>query len=467
MSDVIAMKLPFCTKVSLVVAVVIILSIHLYAFTNATFESRRIIQDTIDEKKKVNELIAFSIESAEYQSLTWYKKYIIKKAAEPEDVVYCRLVEPDGEIFLSSIEEERGMYILDPAIYANETLIKNDVFNEEKIIVIVSPTYRGSTIWLGFSIGKINAAVTQIYIQAGIMALIAAFIFTPASYFVVSRHLRPIKELTDLCKEVGKGNFNVQADVKSKDEIGLLANTINNMIVDLKRLKEEIRRSERFSTIGQLAAMVGHDLRNPLTAITNAVYYLKMKINPGENEKINKMFEIIDEEVKYANKIINDLLDFSRVRKPEFRKVDLVSLIRYSIDNTEIPSNIKVKTEFDQVPQIEADSEDLKRIFVNVIHNAVQAMPKGGTLTVSVKKTNGHVELKFSDTGVGISKENMKKLFTPLFTTKAKGIGLGLCICKNIVEAYNGKIEVETEVGKGTTLILKLPIHQNTREVEI
>jgi signal transduction histidine kinase len=455
------LKLSFSSKVSLIVVIVVILSIHLYASIEAMIESQRIIQGIIDEKRKVNELVAFSLESAEYQSLTWYKKYIIMKAAEPEDVVYCRLVKPCGEILLSSIEGERGMYILDPAIHANETLVKNDVFNGEKIIVIVSPTYHGYTVWLGFSVAQINAVFMQTYMQAAVMTLIAALILAPTSYFIVSRYLRPVKELTDLCREVGRGNFDVQAIVKSKDEIGLLANTFNNMINDLKRLREEIRRSERLSAIGQLAAMVSHDLRNPLTAIANAVYYLKTKINPSENEKISKMLTIIEEEVKHADKIITDLLDFSRVRKPEFKEVDLTSLVKASLDNVKIPDNIEVKIEVDQIPPIEADLEDLRRVFINIIQNAVQAMPKGGRLTISAKTMGEYIELKFSDTGIGIPKENLEKLFTPLFTTKAKGVGLGLCICKRIIDAHHGTIEVESDVGKGTTFTIKLPIHQN------
>jgi len=457
------MRLSFSTKISLVVAFLIALSIATYAFIHVTFEVNRRTQEIIEEKKNLNELLAFSIESAEYQSLTWYKKYVIWKAAEPEDIVYCRLVKPDGEIFLSNIEEERGKYILDSAINTNETLIKNDVFNGEKIIVIVSPTYRGSTLWLGFSLKKIESAVIEMYFEAILMATVAIAICTPISHLVVSHFLKPVKRLADLSREVGKGNFKVRADIQTEDEIGLLASNFNDMINDLEKLKEEIRRSERFAAVGQLAAAVGHDLRNPLTAITNAVYYLKSKIKPNMDEKTRKMFSIIDEEIKHADRIVQDLLDFSRTKKPEFRKVDLIQLIKDSLDAFEIPSNIQLVTDFKEIPRVDADPHHLRRVFLNIIKNAIQAMPKGGTLTISAKKLNEHVELEFSDTGIGIPEENMKKLFTPLFTTKSKGIGLGLSICKDLVEAHNGQIEVKSEVGKGTTFTIKLPIHQKEK----
>jgi len=120
-------------------------------------------------------------------------------------------------------------------------------------------------------------------------------------------------------------------------------------------------------------------------------------------------------------------------------------------------------TDFKEIPRVDADPHHLRRVFLNIIKNAIQAMPKGGTLTISAKKLNEHVELEFSDTGIGIPEENMKKLFTPLFTTKSKGIGLGLSICKDLVEAHNGQIEVKSEVGKGTTFTIKLPIHQKEK----
>ena len=229
---------------------------------------------------------------------------------------------------------------------------------------------------------------------------------------------------------------------------------------ELKKSQDRLIKSERLAAIGELATMVGHDLRNPLASLQNASYYLKMKLGASKDEKMKKMFEIIDKEIKYANNIIKDLLDFSRVKKPALKKVDLISSIQDAIAQLKFPENVTLTTKFSEVPAIEADPDQLRRIFQNITLNGAQAMPDGGELTVSTRKNGNFVEAAFTDTGVGIPAKNMEKLFTPLFTTKAQGVGLGLSICKNIVELHNGRIEVKSKVGKGTTFTVKLPIHQ-------
>jgi PAS domain S-box-containing protein len=230
---------------------------------------------------------------------------------------------------------------------------------------------------------------------------------------------------------------------------------------ELRESQERLIKSERLATIGQLATMVGHDLRNPLAALKNASYYLKMKLPSSKDEKVKKMFGVIDKEINYANNIVKDLMDFSRVKKPELKKVDLISSIQDAVAQLKFPENITLTTKFSEAPAIEADPDQLRRIFQNITLNGVQAMLDGGELTVSTRKNGDFVEVAFTDTGVGIPEENMEKLFTPLFTTKSHGVGLGLPICKNLVDSHNGRIEVNSKVGKGTTFTLKLPIHQN------
>ena len=240
-----------------------------------------------------------------------------------------------------------------------------------------------------------------------------------------------------------------------------LEDMVEERTKELRESQERLIKSERLAAIGELATMVGHDLRNPLAAIQNASYYLKMKLGSSKNEKVKKMFGIMDSEIDYANNIIKDLLDFSRVKKPKLKKVDLISSIQDAVAQLKFPENITLTTKFSKVPTIEADSDQLRRIFQNITLNGAQAMPDGGELTVSTRKNGDFVEAAFTDIGVGIPEENMGKLFAPLFSTKAQGVGLGLSICKNLVEAHNGWIEVKSKVGEGSTFTVKLPIHQN------
>jgi len=238
-----------------------------------------------------------------------------------------------------------------------------------------------------------------------------------------------------------------------------LEDMVDEKTKELRESQERLVKSERLTAIGQLATMVGHDLRSPLSAIQNASYYLKMKSGSSKNENVKKMFGIIDKEIEYANNIVKSLMDFSRVQKPAFRKIDLISSIQDAISQLKFPKNITLTTNFSEVPTIKADPDQLRRVFQNISLNGAQAMPDGGELVISTRKDGNFVEATFTDTGVGIPEENMEKLFTPLFTTKSQGVGLGLAISRNLIEAHNGRIEVKSKVGQGSTFTVKLPIH--------
>lgn len=227
---------------------------------------------------------------------------------------------------------------------------------------------------------------------------------------------------------------------------------------ELMEAQNRLLKSERLATIGEIAAMVGHDLRNPLTGIAGATYYLKMKSDPKMGKKTKEMLELIEGDIEYSNKIINDLLEYSREIQLELTETTPKIIIKEALSLVKVPKNIQVSDSTRTEPRIRVDVEKMKRVFINIIKNAIDAMPKGGKLTIKSKKTDGNLEIAFADTGIGMSKDVVEKLWTPLFTTKAKGMGLGLPICKRAVEAHGGNISAESTVGKGTTFTVTIPI---------
>jgi len=227
---------------------------------------------------------------------------------------------------------------------------------------------------------------------------------------------------------------------------------------ELKKSQEQLLRAQRLAVIGELAGMVGHDLRNPLTSINGAAYYVKKRSSSKIDDKVREMLDLIGKNIVYSNKIINDLLDYSREMKLDLTESNPKSIIKEALFLVEIPKNVQVMDLTEGKPKIKVDTAKIKRAFVNILKNAVEAMPKGGTLTTKSRKSDGNLKFVFSDTGVGISKKTMEKLWTPLFTTKAKGMGFGLAICKRIVEAHGGSISVQSARGKGTTLTITIPV---------
>jgi PAS domain S-box-containing protein len=234
----------------------------------------------------------------------------------------------------------------------------------------------------------------------------------------------------------------------------------------LAQAQAQIIKSERLTAIGELAGMIGHDLRNPLAGIKNASYYLKKKETQGLSAQSKEMLEIIDRCVGHSNKIINDLLDYSREIRLEQKETSIDNLLNQALSMVQIPKKINVVKQVTDLSKLKADPDKLERVFINLVKNAVDAMPDGGSISIISKEENNHLEISFTDTGTGIPDEALPKLFSPLSTTKAQGMGFGLAICKRIVEAHRGTISYKTKKGKGTTFTVTLPI-EPTQKLEV
>jgi len=228
---------------------------------------------------------------------------------------------------------------------------------------------------------------------------------------------------------------------------------------DLEEAREKLIRSERLAAVGELASGVGHELRNPLNVIRNCAYLLNMSLAEGADHEDLDTLKLLDRQVDIANRIVTDLLDFTRIKPPSKSRTDLHALVRESLSWVAIPETVTVSVEFNgELPQVKVDAEQIGRAFANIIANAVQAMNGKGELKIEAGAESNRAWLTFTDNGCGIPEENMEKIFEPLFTTKPKGIGLGLAITRRLVEQNQGAIEVASEVRRGTTFTVRLPL---------
>lgn len=224
---------------------------------------------------------------------------------------------------------------------------------------------------------------------------------------------------------------------------------------------KELRVAERLAVIGETAAMVGHDLRNPLQAMTSTLYLANRLVGPEKVEDRREAVELLnmlDEQVHYMDKIVSDLQDFARPVAIEPTETNLADLIRDTVRNARIPENVDVSLGFQgDVSNMILDPTLFRRVLTNLIVNAVQAMPKGGKLTITASKERESLTVTVQDTGVGIAQENLARIFNPFFTTKAKGQGLGLPVCRRLVEVQDGTITVTSELGKGSAFTFAIP----------
>jgi signal transduction histidine kinase len=243
-----------------------------------------------------------------------------------------------------------------------------------------------------------------------------------------------------------------------QDQTNHLAELVEERNKELVESQARLLKSERLAAIGEMAGMIGHDLRNPLSGIKNACYYLRKKQGNFVGDKGLEMLCIIDRSVQYADKIVNDLLDYSREIRLTRENCSPKAIINYIILSSKVPKGVKILGHVEDNVSLHIDETKIQRVFTNLINNAFDAMPNGGTLEIASHQKGKDFLIIFSDTGTGMTSETIEQIFTPLFTTKAQGMGFGLPICKRIVEAHGGTITVASTIGKGTSFTITLPV---------
>ena len=318
-----------------------------------------------------------------------------------------------------------------------------------------------------------NAAAS--FSLASLMAIILAssgFAVGIGALILVRRQIiNPIKRLNDAALSLRDGDLSARISTISNDEFGNLATSFNQMADSLQQgqkelnsAQEELVRTEKLAILGQFTGGMAHDLRNPLGAIKNAHYMIQKRLTADgatdANPKLKVYLDIIDQQVDRSNKYITDMMTFADVVDPVLAETRLDEVVRETLETMSKNDNITLMPRLDpDLHPVLADGEQLQRVFLNLANNAQDAMPDGGQLAITAKNVNNHVEIKFTDTGEGISDEIIGNIFDPLFTTKTKGTGLGLAVCQEIILRHGGTISVRRneEPSGGTTFEVTLP----------
>ncbi len=252
--------------------------------------------------------------------------------------------------------------------------------------------------------------------------------------------------------------------VKSKMGRAIGIACIIHDITEHKNMEGRLVKAERLASIGELAGQIGHDLRNPLSGIKNSVYLLKKSSNRLSELQRNNILDTMSIAVEDSDRIVTSLVEYSSELILEPEQCNLNSLTMNSLSKIQVPDHINIVNQTSEVPKFFLDAQKIEKVFINIIKNAIDAMPQKGILQIISQIKGSNVEIAFADSGIGIPENILPKLFSPLVTTKAKGMGMNLAICKRIVEAHNGKITAESEVGKGTKFTITLPIKTSKTE---
>jgi two-component system NtrC family sensor kinase len=304
-------------------------------------------------------------------------------------------------------------------------------------------------------------------VESMVVLTILVCVIAVGLVFLASKVLTdPINHMMQVIRKVKQGRLNERMVVDSGDELGELAAAFNRMTEIIRRNKEmeaNLAQQGKMASLGVLSSGVAHEINNPLGVILGYASYLEGKLSPEDPNY--KYISDIKKESKRCKKIVQDLLSYARTPKPTLEETDVNGLLDQIVDfaanHTDMHHVSVVKDFAPDLPKIMADGDQLRQVAINLILNAGAAMSQGGRLVVSTSLDGeGNIDIRFNDDGAGIPPDNLEKIFEPFFTTKAKGTGLGLAISKQIVEQHQGKMMIESRVGRGTTVIVKLPIER-------
>ncbi len=347
---------------------------------------------------------------------------------------------------------------------------------------------------IGISLAEIDRDLGAFRRNSIVMSAIGVLIMGVfVALFAQRSVVRPLRGLVQATRQVATGDLRQQIHVAGNDELGALESSFNEMLEALSRSRAErlqlletlehqveertaalreaqaqLVQSEKLSSLGRLSASIAHEINNPLAGILT---YAKLLIRTLEEGAVDdqgratcvRQLRLVQRETERCTAIVRNLLEFARQRPLTLKQVDVMAVIDEAlslIGHQVALQNVTVDKHADRLPVIQADFGQLRQAFVNIMLNACEAMQRGGTLTIAPRVPPGdnQVEITFSDTGVGIPPDRLAKIFDPFFTTKEMGTGLGLSVVYGIIERHGGSIDIKSEVGKGTQMVVRLPV---------
>jgi hypothetical protein len=475
---------------------VIILNILLLTIVIGTFtlfHIRREQKHLISSTKESAELLLATIENSIFNSMrvgnSENVQSVLEMVGRSHRLTNVRIFHPDGTILKSAHPQEIGRILnsYDLALFQNGRSEGIFRVNGEDVLGIVKPIVADERCFLCHGTGRKVIGVLNLNfslvdttrkLRDSSMAfmLSTAFIIillsTGVSFILLRFVKRPIQNIAGKMAQVEGGDLSVRLVPRYADEVGSLMSSFNSMVLNLEKAKKELQqchfqqmeRADRLASVGEMATGIAHEIKNPLAGISGAISVLADDF-PETDPRKEIVRQVLDQ-IKRLDKTATDLLFFGRPGRPEFAFADINALVKKTLffvsQHPEAKNIHRVKELTRDLPAIWADEKQIQQVLLNVIINAVQAMPDGGTLTIQTdslaRQGKEWVRVLVMDSGKGIPPQELDKIFVPFHTTKTQGTGLGLPICRQLMAQHGGTIEVESRVGEGTTFTIELPV---------
>ncbi len=470
---------------------VLLLTIGIGTFT--LFHLRREQHHLISSTRQSAELLLETVEKSIFNSMRMGNsadvQAVLEMIGRNSSLANVRIFAPDGTILRSARPQEIGQQVnpRDRALFENnhrEAIFRVD---GEEVVGIIKPIVADERCYFCHGVGKkvigvlnLNYSLTDTIAKLQASTRFFAFstvvmiiLLSGGGAFILLRLVkRPMIIVGHKMAQVAGGDLSVRTYPRSGDEVGSLMHSFNSMVKNLQEAQQELERyhyqqmerADRLASVGEMATGIAHEIKNPLAGISGAVSVLADDL--AEDDPRREIIRQVLEQIARLNKTATDLLFFGRPGKPEFTYVDLNELVRKTLffvsQHPEARNVHRTEELAEDLPPVWIDEKQIQQVLFNVILNAIQAMPGGGTLLVAtdaVRHENRPFgRVKIADTGRGIPAEELDKIFVPFFTTKTQGTGLGLPICRQLVEQHGGSIRVESQPGEGSVFFIEFPV---------
>lgn len=477
------------TRIIVTTITLLVGGIYIFTFFNVRHQQAQFI----GMARESTELLLHTVESSIYNTMHLGNVQdvgsILNMVGQHNQLVGVRIFHPHGVILRSSNPAEIGRSVSANDYKLYQSPKNYDIFDLPpygEVLSMVKPIYNeaichtchGSKarvigiLNINYSLRRTRMQMleaSRIYVVSSIA--ITAFLAITISWILLKFVKRPLDRIIDNMSKVEQGDLGVRIEYKGRDEIGRLIASFNSMVDRLEVAKNELEqfhfqqleRADRLASIGEMAAGIAHEIKNPLAGISAAVTIIKDDLEAGD-PRIEILNEVI-QQVQRLDKTVNDLLFFGKPSPPEPTCVDINDVIaktlRFASQHRSV-ANIEKRLELmPDLPAVHVDAKQMQQVFLNIFLNAFQAMPAGGILTITTsrlfRQDREFVRIEVADTGPGIPAQILEKIFTPFFTTKAQGTGLGLPICCKLIHLHNGDIRVTSDDRHGTAFTVELP----------
>jgi signal transduction histidine kinase len=430
-------------------------------------------EEQFNEVNRAIDLAVNSFPSKDYlYQITQDNKLVFSPDSTVQDIF---IVSKDGEVINSTSAKDVDQP-LRPDIASLPPIRHNEAThsNTSKLEFPVETESGTRTVLLVISLQRLSNAVSDAGKIRLYATIILGLILLSLTALISRSFTRPVTQLANAAQRVTKGDLDFEVDTTSRNEVGILSQTFNEMIGGLRRsrdLEEKLQRAERSAVVGRLASGIAHEIRNPLNFMNLSIDHLRARfIEPPKSNNEAEIIRheaanilgLIKDEIGRLNRLVSDFLSYGRPARFTLRDLDarilineVEGLVHTQAEQQGVKINSLVAENCD--PHFQADAEQIKTCFSNLVINAVQAMPEGGELNINISNDETDIQFEFKDTGCGIEADPIEQIFEPYYSTKETGIGLGLPLTKKLIEDHGGTLTVASEKDKGTNFVVTLP----------